>query len=68
LKELKTFAWWLVILGGANWGVVGLGNLLGGGNWNVVHLALASWKGLADYVYLLTGAAALYLVWDKVNK
>ena len=28
----------LVIVGGVNWGLVGLGMLLGGKNWNVVNL------------------------------
>ena len=48
----------LVIIGGLNWGFVGLGNFFGK-DWNVVHLLLSPWPGVEWAVYLLVGIAGL---------
>ncbi len=48
----------LVIIGGLNWGLVGLGMLMGG-DWNVVHMILGSISTLEAIVYLLVGVAAV---------
>lgn len=50
---------WLLIIGGLNWGLVGLGTLLGGKDWNVVHMILGSWATVEAIVYVLVGLAAL---------
>lgn len=51
----------LLIVGGLNWGLVGLGWLAGGGaDWNLVHMLLGSlpmWVEAA--VYILVGLAAV---------
>lgn len=49
----------LVIIGGINWGLVGLGMLFGH-DWNVVHMIL-SWapSTFEALVYLLVGIAAV---------
>ena len=49
----------LVVIGGINWGLVGLGMLLGGSDWNVVHMILGSVPTLEAIVYLLVGIAAV---------
>ncbi|MEK7564380.1 MAG: DUF378 domain-containing protein [Patescibacteria group bacterium] len=49
----------LVIVGGLNWGLVGLGMLLTGDGWNVVNMLLGSIPTLESIVYLLVGIAAL---------
>lgn len=51
----------LVIIGGINWGLVGLGMLMNKSMdaWNVVHLVLGSMPTLEAIVYLLVGLAAV---------
>ena len=51
----------LVIIGGLNWGLVGLAGFFDGGNWNVVNLLLGSVGWLESLVYLLVGLSALML-------
>lgn len=46
-------AWILLIVGGLNWGLVGLGG------WNVVNIVLGSVPLLERLVYVLVGVAAL---------
>ncbi len=48
----------LMIVGGLNWGLVGLGGLLGT-DLNVVNMLLGSWPVVENLVYLLVGVAAL---------
>ncbi|MFA6257326.1 MAG: DUF378 domain-containing protein [Candidatus Paceibacterota bacterium] len=50
----------LVIVGGLNWGLVGLGTLMGvEGGWNVVEKLLGTWPTVEAVVYVLVGLAAL---------
>lgn len=57
----KTISDWialvLVIIGGLNWGLVGLFNL------DLVDLVFGSVTWLAKIVYILVGLAALYLIY-----
>lgn len=57
----------LVVIGGVNWGLMGLGYFFGGAgaNWNVVHMILGSVLSLENIVYILVGAAAVYMVWPR---
>jgi uncharacterized membrane protein YuzA (DUF378 family) len=57
--NLHSAAWILVLVGGLNWLLVGLGGFIGG-NWNVVNLILGSWPALESIVYILVGASAAY--------
>jgi uncharacterized protein len=52
----------LVIIGGINWGLVGLGMLLGKANWNVVNLILGSMPVLEAIIYILVGISALMMI------
>lgn len=52
-------AWILVIIGGLNWLLVGLGGFFGG-NWDVVALLLGSWPVVQWLVYIVIGLAAVY--------
>jgi uncharacterized membrane protein YuzA (DUF378 family) len=54
----------LLIIGGLNWGLVGLGMLLlnNAGDWNVLHIILGPVPGVEAIVYLLVGASALLWV------
>lgn len=49
----------LVVVGGVNWGLVGLGMLFGGKNWNIVNLLLGSLPTVEAIVYVLVGVAAV---------
>ena len=48
----------LLIVGGLNWGIVGLGTLLSK-DWNVVMSILGKWPTLEAVVYVLVGLSAL---------
>ncbi|HAZ28947.1 MAG TPA: DUF378 domain-containing protein [Candidatus Magasanikbacteria bacterium] len=48
----------LLVIGGLNWGLVGLGGWFGG-NWNVVNLILGGVSWLENLVYVLVGLAAV---------
>jgi uncharacterized membrane protein YuzA (DUF378 family) len=48
----------LLITGGINWGLVGVGMLLGA-DWNIIHLILGSWPMVEGIVYILVGLAAV---------
>lgn len=67
MKNLEMWAWWLVVVGAINWGLVGLGAWLGAGNWNVVEMVFGGF-GLANLVYVVVGASGLWLLWAKMGK
>ena len=49
----------LLIVGGLNWGLVGVGQILGSTeSWNVVNMLLGGMPVLEGIVYLLVGLAA----------
>ncbi len=51
----------LLLVGGLNWGLVGLGTLTGS-NLNVLNMLLGSWPTVEAIVYLLIGLFALKIV------
>jgi len=56
--------WWLLLIGGLNWGILGLGYFFGKmWEWNVVHMIFGQWLWLEALVYLLVGISALLLLW-----
>lgn len=50
----------LLIVGGLNWGLVGLGGFVGA-DWNVVHMILGGVPSIEWIVYILVGLSAAYL-------
>jgi uncharacterized membrane protein YuzA (DUF378 family) len=56
---LGMLAWWLMVIGALNWGLVGLG-LYAGSNWNVINLIVGSWPQVEWIVYILVGLSAIY--------
>lgn len=60
---------WLVVIGGLNWGLVGLGGFVES-DLNVIGLILGGVAGgvLANLVYLLVGLSALYALWGMFKK
>jgi len=54
----------LLIVGGVNWGLVGVGMLTGAsGSWNVVSMVLSSVPTLEAVVYVLVGVAGVMSIW-----
>ena len=51
----------LLLIGGLNWGLVGLGMLINS-DLNVVHMIFGSWPVVEGIVYLLVGVAALMMI------
>ena len=50
----------LLIIGGLNWGILGLGMLLGnGGAWNIVNMIFGFSPVLEGIIYILVGVAAI---------
>ena len=55
---VKKTAWVLLLIGGLNWGLVGVGMLVGS-NFNIVNLLLGSWPVVEAIIYVLVGLAAI---------
>ena len=60
MKMLHMIAFLLLVVGGINWGLVGLGMFLGG-DWNLVSILLGSVPMLESLVYLLVGVSAIVI-------
>lgn len=54
----------LLVIGGLNWGLMGLGALMGNdvNAWNVVHMILSQWSMLEWLVYVLVGVSAVVIM------
>ena len=58
---LGQIAYWLTIIGGLNWGLVGIGYFFQG-NWDVLYLILGSMPIVQYIVYILIGLSAIYTI------
>ncbi|MFZ2303581.1 MAG: DUF378 domain-containing protein [Minisyncoccia bacterium] len=56
MKALHVIAFILVVIGGINWGLVGLSP-----NYNLVSMLVGSWPVVEKVVYILVGLGAIYL-------
>jgi uncharacterized membrane protein YuzA (DUF378 family) len=54
-------AWVLLLIGGLNWGLIGLGFFLRA-NWNLVHLIFGRAMWLEALVYLLVGISTVVII------
>lgn len=54
MKSLHTVAYLLLVVGGLNWGLVGLFNL------DLVEMLFGAWPMLVTLVYILVGLSAVY--------
>lgn len=61
-KMMTMIAGWLVVVGGINWGLVGLLNL------NLVDSIFGMGSLLARIVYILVGVSAVYMAMMMANK
>jgi len=62
MKAVKSIAWILVIIGGLNWGLVGLLNL------DVVAAIFGALSTISRIVYILVGLSAIYLLVVQLMK
>lgn len=62
MKNLGTIATWLLVVGGLNWGLVGLVNT------NLVTMILGEGSMLTTLVYALVGASAVYVAANALGK
>lgn len=67
MRTLKPIAFGLLIIGGLNWGLVGLGAFMGS-NWNLVNFLFGQWPSLEWLVYILVGLAAVWILFKKVGR
>lgn len=58
MKPLDIAAISLLIIGGVNWGLVGLFR------WNIVEKLFGQWEILARIIYGLVGLSALYSIYS----
>jgi uncharacterized protein len=56
--------WLLLIIGGLNWGLVGLGYFFNG-DWNVVALLFGTWPIVEAIIYILVGIAAVAMLFER---
>jgi hypothetical protein len=63
--SMTKLAWVLLLVGGLNWGLVGVGNFTDA-NWNLVNLIFGGAPTVENVVYLLVGLAALWAGWGMV--
>ena len=61
-SALHQVSWWLLWVGGINWGLVGLFDF------DLVFWLLGAWPMVARVVYVLVGLAALVLLFTPKKK
>ena len=62
MNGLDWAAWVLLVVGGLNWGLVGLFG------YDVVMMIFGAGTTLSEIVYVLIGLSALYSVWMTLKK
>jgi hypothetical protein len=63
---MTTSSWVLLLVGGLNWGLVGVGNF-SDSNWNLVNLIFGAAPTVENIVYILVGLAALWAGWSMMS-
>lgn len=58
---MKKIAWWLVVIGALNWGLIGIGYFLNS-NLNLVNLIFGRVAILEAAVYIVVGVAGVLLL------
>jgi len=61
MKILHIIAFILLVIGGLNWGLIGIGGFAGA-NWDVLGMLLGSMPTVLWIVYILVGLSALWLL------
>lgn len=58
MKTLGTIAWWLVVIGALNWGLVAM-------NMNLVSMIFGSVPALETLVYALVGLSGVWVLLER---
>lgn len=66
MKTLHYVAFVLAVVGGLNWGLIGLG-YFAGSNWNLVSMLVGTWPVVEAVVYVLVGLSAAWLIIEHKN-
>ncbi|MBI3036650.1 DUF378 domain-containing protein [Candidatus Woesearchaeota archaeon] len=68
-ETVDTVSKWLVVIGGLNWGLVGVGKFVGS-DLNVIGMVLGGVAGgvVANVVYVLVGLSAAYALMGMFKK
>jgi uncharacterized protein len=61
---MRTLAWFLVMLGAINWGLIGVSGFLGQ-QWDLVYWVFGMYPPIEGVVFILIGLSALYLIFNK---
>jgi len=61
MKAIHKISFILLVIGGLNWGLVGIGNFIGS-NWNLVWQLLGHWPVVENIVYLLVGISGILVL------
>lgn len=67
MKALHGISYVLVIIGGLDWGLAGIGGWIGG-NWNVINLIFGSVSWLENLIYVLIGIAAIIIIFVRKER
>lgn len=62
LRAINLVAWVLVLIGGLNWGLVGLFD------YNLVAEIFGADSALVDIIYIVVGVSALYFIVLKLTR
>jgi len=62
MKAVKLISWILVLIGGINWGLIGIFN------WDLVNAILGSVPVVERIVYILVGLGALVIIFTDCKK
>jgi len=62
MKWLDVVAMVLLVVGGLNWGILGLTGT------NVVWMIFQAWPMLVNLIYVLVGLSAIYVGWMALMK
>ena len=58
----------LIIIGGLDLGLIGLGGLFGSNNWNVINFIFKSMPVVENILYLLIGLAVVWAIFGCNHK
>ncbi len=61
MKTLHMIAFILLVVGGLQWGLIGIGGFINT-NLDVLNMLLGSWPSVLWIVYVLVGISALWLL------
>ncbi len=64
MKWVDMLSLWLLVIGGLNWGILGIT----GNTTNVVWMIFGTWPMLVNLIYILVGLSAVYVAWMSMSK